>query len=524
MAAVAEEDYSIDDQTLGQVVKIFSLPQGCVPRIIGNNGTTIAELRARHGCGVAINQDTKEKGYSVCTVRGNVEDAVIACKGEIDRIMEESKLNASKEVQIPQKYVGMIIGASGVTLAKIRKHTGAQIEVIQDTANDGFSVAHVAGTLEQVDKTVDVISKMVVSGRQASEGYQEYLKNVQAGLVPAAPFKPDKMPGLEFLEEECEKPGGAQKSARNSATNSGSAWGYTPRSKGGPPAAVGAGGPPGTEVPRGGFVGGGIGIKGGSGKGIAFVDASKHTLSDTFEVPQKYVGLLVGKQGEAIRRFRQYAAERDMAIRVNQDDPQSAASVVITGNEMDDIVALKADMTQNLFQAIAKLDANGPKGPMKGSPPSKGMDQMWGGGGGKGMSGGGKSSSSYHGGGYGGHKAFEKGGYGHYDKGAVPTPEVYYGPAKSGGKKDAGPYGKPQDDGDWWTSVFNQLGSEIEDKIQGGSGGSQDWGNWGSSGGPAPITSGGNSGSSTMSDGDLGQALAALLSAPTGGNQASSGW
>lgn len=44
----------------------------------------------------------------------------------------------------------MIIGASGVTLAKIRKHTGAQIEVIQDTANDGFSVAHVAGTLEQV--------------------------------------------------------------------------------------------------------------------------------------------------------------------------------------------------------------------------------------------------------------------------------------------------------------------------------------------------------------------------------------
>lgn len=199
---------------------------------------------------------------------------------------------------------------------------------------------------------------MVVSGRQASEGYQEYLKNVQAGLVPAAPFKPDKMPGLEFLEEECEKPGGAQKSARNSATSiinysllvfrihtefsllchvlrsgrnwpllvhvlhfhlqvifffkfasssvlksrmnsgintiapsisptdSGSAWGYTPRSKGGPPPAhgAGAGGPPGTEVPRGGFVGGGIGIKGGSGKGIAFVDASKHTLSDTFEV------------------------------------------------------------------------------------------------------------------------------------------------------------------------------------------------------------------------------------------------
>ena len=48
-----------------------------------------------------------------------------------------------------------------------------------------------------------------------------------------------------------------------------------------------------------------------------------------------------------------------MAIRVNQDNQHEAASVVITGNDIDDITALKADMTQNLFQAIAKLDANG---------------------------------------------------------------------------------------------------------------------------------------------------------------------
>ncbi len=44
----------------------------------------------------------------------------------------------------------MIIGAAGVTLQKIRKHTGASIEVMQETANDGFSVAHVSGSLEQV--------------------------------------------------------------------------------------------------------------------------------------------------------------------------------------------------------------------------------------------------------------------------------------------------------------------------------------------------------------------------------------
>ncbi len=66
---------------------------------------------------------------------------------------------------------------------------------------------------------MDVISKMVVSGRQASEGYQEYLKNVQAGLVPAAPFKPDKMPGLEFLEDDDHPHGG--KSAPSKGHKSG---------------------------------------------------------------------------------------------------------------------------------------------------------------------------------------------------------------------------------------------------------------------------------------------------------------
>ena len=32
----------------------------------------------------------------------------------------------------------------------------------------------------------------------------------------------------------------------------------------------------------------------------------EHELADTFEVPKKYLGLLIGKQGDAIRKMREY--------------------------------------------------------------------------------------------------------------------------------------------------------------------------------------------------------------------------
>ncbi|CAD7948105.1 unnamed protein product [Amoebophrya sp. A25] len=557
-------DFSVDDFTAGSVVKIFSLPQECVSRIVGNNGEKILQMRAAHGCGIAINQETKDMGYSVCTVRGHTEESVANCKAELDQLMDEAKANASKEVQIPQKYVGMIIGASGITLTKIRKHTGAQIEVVQDTANDGFSVAHVSGTLEQVDKTVDVISKMVVSGRQASEGYQEYLKNVQAGNVPSAPFKPDKMPGLEFLEDDLDGKGTPSHKGKgnnhghglhgtafnhhhhNYGLHGGYGGGhYTPRSKehkgghkGGDRGGHDKGGA--TAEERGGFVGGGIGIKGGSGKNIAFVDASTHDKEDKFEVPQKYVGLLVGKQGEAIRRFRQYAAERNMAIRVNQDNQHEAATVVITGSDLDEITALKADMTQNLFQAIAKLDSNGKDGST--SFTKSGKD------------GGKKGKGKYNDWGKGGKNYQQNSGSGDWWGGSNRTPEVYYkgprgsndGPYGKGGdggkgwrgknnswdSQESGSFGKggsgdfggksnggnEQQESDWWANVFTQV-LQNKNSPQGRPQQDNGWGNWSAQVAQSPKWNANGGANGGISDGDLGSALAALL----GSNGSSNG-
>ena len=41
--------------------------------------------------------------------------------------------------------------------------------MLQDTANEGYSTAHIAGTANQVDKTLDVLHKMIESGKKAAE-------------------------------------------------------------------------------------------------------------------------------------------------------------------------------------------------------------------------------------------------------------------------------------------------------------------------------------------------------------------
>ena len=46
---------------------------------------------------------------------------------------------------------------------------GAEIAMLQDTANEGYSTAHIAGTANQVDKTLDVLHKMIESGKKAAE-------------------------------------------------------------------------------------------------------------------------------------------------------------------------------------------------------------------------------------------------------------------------------------------------------------------------------------------------------------------
>ena len=64
-------------------------------------------------------------------------------------------------VRVQQRYVGLIIGAGGSTLQKIRTETGAGIVMNQETKLQGYSVAQLSGPRHAVEKASTIINAMV---------------------------------------------------------------------------------------------------------------------------------------------------------------------------------------------------------------------------------------------------------------------------------------------------------------------------------------------------------------------------
>eukprot|EP00392_Amoebophrya_sp_AT5.2_P008341 g8362.t1 len=312
-----------------------------------------------------------------------------------------------KDLQIPQKYIGLMVGIGGQTLWKIKKHTQTEIYVSQDSG--AWSTAHIAGTAAGVDHAVTIIHKMISS--LAKETLQPTQRTEPRDILEVSP-QFERTPGLEFLG----------KGGKGGST--------VPHFQGAPTAQE-------SQQPRGkgACLGGGVGIFGGTTAGgpPAYVDARSHRCHDWFEVPQKYLGLLIGKHGDAIKRYRHFAAERGMAIVVQQSDGQQGpGSVHISGQDMAAIISLKADMTQNLFKAISTLDAQ--KGIQSGSGPMACSNGPFGFGGaesrGKGGAGGGQQYGAVRGG---------NGGMQHVggSPGALAQAQLFSGggrPAAQGGK------------------------------------------------------------------------------------------
>lgn len=107
-------------------------------------------------------------------------------------------MDVISDLEIPQKFVGMVIGSNGQTIGKLKQHTGAEVLMVNSDENQESSIAQVTGTQEQVDRTVELINRMVESGRRSAAAYQKYMQDIHNG-VPREPLKVEKLPGLDFL-------------------------------------------------------------------------------------------------------------------------------------------------------------------------------------------------------------------------------------------------------------------------------------------------------------------------------------
>ena len=188
------------------VTREVRIDQKAVGKVLGKKGETIHRLRAQHACEIKLDQSTQSEGYSVATIYGNSEEQVGGAADEISlialeylQLLEDQKQN-EVVINIPQKFVGLIIGNKGITIQKIKNEAGCEISMNQDTKELGYSCCKVSGSLEAVKKAENIINLMIQSGQSASDQFEENRKQIAAGMQPA-PFTLDRIKGLEFLEE-----------------------------------------------------------------------------------------------------------------------------------------------------------------------------------------------------------------------------------------------------------------------------------------------------------------------------------
>lgn len=178
------ELFKEDKMESGSCVRIFSVTSAKLPNMCGEKAEFLLRVKGQHPS-VAFCIDLKErfsKGYVMVTVRGRNDGEVDACARELETLantvrrdvldltkgssytpapqvfvggatssssgtsflldmtpaLATGEAEAAKDVKLPQKFVGMIIGAGGQTIVKLRKHTGAEIALLQETAAQGY--------------------------------------------------------------------------------------------------------------------------------------------------------------------------------------------------------------------------------------------------------------------------------------------------------------------------------------------------------------------------------------------------
>jgi len=153
----------IDPTTKPQGAHEMNLEQAFVGFVLGKGGETLKTIKNRSGASIAIDQSTKEQGYSTIRIMGEDAQKRIAIEMLEAKIAEAREKQSGGglslasagavapappplgtiEVRIEQGFVGWLIGKGGETVRLIKEQTGCSIVIDQATKDQGFSLARV---------------------------------------------------------------------------------------------------------------------------------------------------------------------------------------------------------------------------------------------------------------------------------------------------------------------------------------------------------------------------------------------
>jgi len=181
---------------VGTPLITMNVEQRCVGFLIGPNGETIRQIREASGANTAIDQSTKNLGYSVCKIYGTQAQADLCSNlikqklaqkhassgggplpagqvpGLLPTNMPSSPLTAlpAEEVPVDQRYVPFIVGKDGEALRSLQEETGTLITLDQSTKKQGHSTFKIQGVPEQTQATVQRIQAIVTHAQSLKWG------------------------------------------------------------------------------------------------------------------------------------------------------------------------------------------------------------------------------------------------------------------------------------------------------------------------------------------------------------------
>ncbi|XP_054268565.1 tudor and KH domain-containing protein homolog [Macrosteles quadrilineatus] len=164
-----KEDEDLQD-TLQDVrtsrVKVIEMkiPKSVVGVVIGRGGSNVKDIQEKTDTRIYF-KDMEDDEFRVCYIRG-VAEAAQQAESMIHEIIKSQPLIELKEIWVPQRSVGRIIGRNGESIRSIKMASNAKINVESLSSGatrggDGETRICIKGTMEQIAVAVSLINEKV---------------------------------------------------------------------------------------------------------------------------------------------------------------------------------------------------------------------------------------------------------------------------------------------------------------------------------------------------------------------------
>lgn len=171
----------------------LNVEQKWVGWLLGKGGKTMRDIEAETGATITMDQSSRDLGYSTVKVIGSslgVQLAQQRIQASLDMAsshpggggdaMQGASIGgcggASQPegfggdavgdlIQVEQRYVGWLLGKSGIVLKEIEQQSGAQVKIDQSTKDQGFSTVRIGGNAYTVQEGRRLINDKIAQAQ-----------------------------------------------------------------------------------------------------------------------------------------------------------------------------------------------------------------------------------------------------------------------------------------------------------------------------------------------------------------------